>query len=163
MKTRQFSCVNARGIPPAARRVAIASACYSRYPPPPPGPEMGTPSDLRWGTPLPGWGPPVQGWIRTPPCPRLDWVPPRCETDWNYYLPPSFGWRAVTRRLLRTELEKKWDLLIQCSIVYYPPPPTHILTWHLPTYNILSGHLPLTIGAEAQLCWLLPLTLEPSA
>ena len=39
----------------------------------------------------------------------------------------------------------------------------HVLTWHLPTYNILSGHPPLTLGAEVQLCWLLPLTLEPSA
>ena len=34
-----------------------------------------------------------------------------------------------------------------------------ILTWHLPTYNILRRHPPLTLGAEVQLCWLLSLTL----
>ena len=47
------------------------------------------------------------------------------------------------------------------SVVLFTNPP--ILTWHLHTYNILSWHPPLTLGAEVQLCWLLPLTLEPSA
>ena len=47
------------------------------------------------------------------------------------------------------------------GVVSFTNPP--VLTWHLPTYNILSGYPPLTLGAEVQLCWLLPLTLEPSA
>ena len=46
------------------------------------------------------------------------------------------------------------------SVVSFIPPN---LTWHLPTYNILSGHLPLTLGAEVPLSWLLHLTLEPLA
>ena len=44
------------------------------------------------------------------------------------------------------------------GVVSFTNPP--VLTWHLPTYNILSGHPPLTLGSEVQLCWLLPLTLE---
>ena len=47
------------------------------------------------------------------------------------------------------------------SFTNLPPPP--VLTRHLPTYNILSRHPPLPLGTEVQLCWLLPLTLEPSA
>ena len=47
------------------------------------------------------------------------------------------------------------------GVVLFTDPP--VLTWHRPTYNILSGRPPLTLGAEVQLCWLLPLTLEPSA
>ena len=58
------------------------------------------PQNLRHGTPQksetwdPPWKsetwdpPPIQGWIGYPP--------PEMWTDWNYYLPPSFGWRAVT-------------------------------------------------------------------
>ena len=49
-------------------------------------------------------------------------------------------------------------LFSRCSIVYQLPPP--VLTWHPPENN---GPPPLTLGAEVQLCWLLPLTLEPSA
>ena len=39
----------------------------------------------------------------------------------------------------------------RCSIVYQPPA------------LVLSGHLPLILGPEVQVCWLLPLTLVPSA
>ena len=46
------------------------------------------------------------------------------------------------------------------GVVSFTDPP--VLTWHRPTYNVLSGPPPLTSGAEGQLCWLLPLTLEPS-
>ena len=54
------------------------------------------------GYPLPkiwDWGPPHLDLDLGPPHlrPWLDRVPPLPEmwTDWNYYLPPSFGWRAV--------------------------------------------------------------------
>ena len=51
------------------------------------------PKNLRPGTPPKIWDwahPPVQGWIGYPP-------PPEMWTDCNYYLPPSFGWRAVIK------------------------------------------------------------------
>ena len=110
-----------------ARRVAVASACYSgggtQSTPPDLG--RGTPLDLKWGTPPPGsgmgyppyldlgWGtPPTWTWDGVPPLPYLElrwgtpspphlelrWgtpPPPQVWTDWKYYLPPSFGWRAV--------------------------------------------------------------------
>ena len=64
------------------------------------------PENLRPGTPLPptknlrpGTPPPRKSetWD-TPPPPVQAWIgypPPEMWTDWNYYLSPSFGWRAV--------------------------------------------------------------------
>ena len=47
----------------------------------------------------------------------------------------------------------------RCSIAYQPPNPP-ILSGHPPENN---GPPPLTLGKDIQLCWLLPLTLQPSA
>ena len=84
-----------------ARRVAVASACYS-------GGEGGYPEypllDLGWGTPPagvpPSWGTPLAGvpplpgpWMGYPPTWTWDGVPPHLDLRWG--TPPTWTWDGV--------------------------------------------------------------------
>ena len=56
VQTRKSSCVNARGTPPAVQEVLAVLLCLIQtwsggVPGVPPGPGMGYPPDLGWGTP----------------------------------------------------------------------------------------------------------------
>ena len=84
----------------------------------PHGPEMGYPPDLRWGTPPDlRWGTPLpRPEMGYPPTWTWTWTwtwdgipPPKMWTDWNYYLPPSFGWRAVKTYKVLSHLEWIWQ------------------------------------------------------
>ena len=80
----------------------------------PPGPGMGYPPTWTWdGVPPPTWtwdGTPLpRTEMGYPPYPDLRWdtpPPPQMWTDWNYYLPPSFGWRAVKIRRMGPKTRK---------------------------------------------------------
>ena len=104
-------------------------------------------------------GPPLKIWdLGTPPPSRLDQVPapPKMWTDWNYYLPPSFGWRAVITDVPDVNESTTWNAAEIARLVHADSEANSCPIWHR------GEHFDVLYNEERIIRWFVNLLLYVS-